>query len=90
MKKISYTKMREELADVLDALRNGESITVTQRGRPDITIAVAQEPRRYMGKLSSSYINMMNTSSSKRVSFNEAKEKTKKKHAGIIKALEDK
>lgn len=90
MKTISYSKMREELADVLDALRNGESITITQRGRPDITIAAAQEPRRYMGRESKNIISMMFTSTSKRVSFDEAKEKTKKKHAGIIKALEDK
>jgi septation ring formation regulator EzrA len=30
--------MRSELSDVLDAIRNGESITVTQRGRPDTII----------------------------------------------------
>ena len=35
MKKVSYTQMRAELSDILDALRNGEEVVVTQRGRPD-------------------------------------------------------
>lgn len=38
MKTISYTRMRDELADVLEALRNGEQITVTQRGRPNMVL----------------------------------------------------
>lgn len=44
MKTISYTKMRDELADVLDMLRNGEDITVTQRGRPDIILMAKAAP----------------------------------------------
>jgi antitoxin Phd len=106
MKKISYTKMREELADVLDMLRNGEDITITQRGRPDITIsAVKSGSVTWVGKqmISIPKGNAGNVSvktrklagsvlsqSSGKVSFQEAKTKTRMKHAGIIKALEDK
>ncbi len=39
MKTISYTKMRDELADVLEALRGGEPVTITQRGKADIVIS---------------------------------------------------
>jgi antitoxin Phd len=35
MRKVSYTQMRAELSDILDAIRNGDTIVVTQRGRPD-------------------------------------------------------
>lgn len=89
MKTITYTKMREELSDVLDAIRNGESITITQRGRPDITISAAPEPRLYRGVKSTKNVSSL-LGSSARLSFEEAMAKTKKKHAGIIKALEDK
>lgn len=34
--------MRHELADVLDSLRNGESVTVTQRGKPDLILKKPQ------------------------------------------------
>ncbi|CAI2532397.1 Antitoxin of toxin-antitoxin stability system [Serratia ficaria] len=107
MKTISYTKMREELADVLDMLRNGDDITITQRGRPDITISAnkpapsitwigtkitstpreaSEHQREITKKLAASILNQSAT----KVSFQEAKNKTKIKHAGIIKALEDK
>ncbi|RTP97284.1 type II toxin-antitoxin system prevent-host-death family antitoxin [Enterobacter sp. WCHEn045836] len=38
MRKVSYTQMRAELSDILDALRNGEIVVVTQRGRPDTVL----------------------------------------------------
>lgn len=38
MRKITYTKMREQLADVLEDIRNGETLVVTQRGRPDTVL----------------------------------------------------
>lgn len=38
MKKITYTSMRTELSDVLDALRAGEEIIITQKGKEDITL----------------------------------------------------
>lgn len=38
MRKISYTQMRAELSDILDAIRNGETVVVTQRGRPDTVL----------------------------------------------------
>ncbi len=108
MKTISYTKMREELADVLDMLRNGEDITITQRGRPDITLSATRatpSPGCWVEKRTSSasrgkgeHYNALTKQlagsvlkqSTVKVSFQEAKNKTKIKHAGIIKALEDK
>lgn len=38
MKKYTYTNMRTELSDVLDILRSGESVTITQRGKPDVVL----------------------------------------------------
>lgn len=38
MRKITYTQMRAELSDILDAVRNGDTIVVTQRGRPDTVL----------------------------------------------------
>lgn len=38
MRKVSYTQMRSELSDILDAIRNGETVVVTQRGRPDTVL----------------------------------------------------
>lgn len=38
MRKVSYTQMRAELSDILDAIRNGETVVVTQRGRPDTVL----------------------------------------------------
>lgn len=39
MKTITYTQLRSELSSTLDLLRSGESITVVQRGKPDIVIS---------------------------------------------------
>lgn len=39
MKTITYTQMRSDLSATLDLLRSGESVTVTQRGKPDIVIS---------------------------------------------------
>lgn len=39
MKTITYTQMRSDLSATLDCLRSGESITVTQRGKPDLVIS---------------------------------------------------
>lgn len=38
MRKVSYTQMRAELSNILDAIRNGETVVVTQRGRPDTVL----------------------------------------------------
>ncbi|EAW8898343.1 hypothetical protein GWB74_12780 [Salmonella enterica] len=38
MKVLSYSRMRAELADVLDCLRNGETVTVTQKGKDDLVL----------------------------------------------------
>ena len=38
MEKYTYTNMRTELSDVLDKLRKGESITITQRGKEDLVL----------------------------------------------------
>lgn len=39
MKNVSYTMMRTELSAILDSLRNGENVTITQRGKPDVVIS---------------------------------------------------
>lgn len=38
MKVLSYSRMRAELADVLECLRNGETIIITQKGKDDLTL----------------------------------------------------
>lgn len=38
MKTITYTQMRSDLSATLELLRSGESVTVTQRGKPDTVI----------------------------------------------------
>ncbi|EAW0245120.1 hypothetical protein ABVL59_004778 [Salmonella enterica] len=38
MKVLSYSRMRAELADVLDCLRNGEIVTITQKGKDDLIL----------------------------------------------------
>ncbi|QCR38757.1 type II toxin-antitoxin system Phd/YefM family antitoxin [Nissabacter sp. SGAir0207] len=125
MKNISYTRMRDELADVLEALRNGEQIIVTQRGKPDILLsaraaggvgvlgfmnksddradiyagnATTWDPMGLPKHLTESVKKVEDLAHPHRsilppgrsLSFDEAIEKTRKKHAKIIKALEDK
>jgi len=108
MKTISYTKMRDELADVLEALRGGEPVTITQRGKADIIISAqigksiypseqpAWKKSNTENKSGIGYekIRQKNTNSGKGLglglTFEEAKSRTQSKHAGIIKALEDK
>lgn len=38
MKKVTYTQMRNELSNILDDIRNGETVVVTQRGKQDLVI----------------------------------------------------
>ncbi len=38
MRRVSYTQMRAELSDILDAIRKGETVIVTQRGKPDTVL----------------------------------------------------
>lgn len=38
MKTITYTQMRSDLSATLELLRSGESVTITQRGKPDLVI----------------------------------------------------
>lgn len=38
MKNITYTQMRSDLSATLEALRSGESVKITQRGKPDLII----------------------------------------------------
>ncbi|HED1243933.1 TPA: type II toxin-antitoxin system prevent-host-death family antitoxin [Enterobacter bugandensis] len=121
MRKVSYTQMRAELSDILDAIRNGETVVVTQRGRPDTVLSGALAgsenvlPREsslqqhvphiktYLveGHLKDGSLYHSNTSAHftrnrldsmtlVKTSFSEALKKTQKKHAKIIKALEDK
>lgn len=98
MRKISYTQMRAELSDILDAVRNGETIVVTQRGRPDTVLngALFEEKPEEENFIYKPYIIHKGKhitpkrGSMFKISFNEALSKTKHKHAKIIKALEDK
>lgn len=98
MRKISYTQMRAELSDILDAIRNGETIVVTQRGRPDTLLngALFEENTEGSNSILKSYIVHKGKRITPKkgnyfkISFNEALSKTKLKHAKIIKALEDK
>lgn len=109
MRKVSYTQMRAELSDILDAIRNGETVVVTQRGRPDTVLNGSlniehESPRRHYpgytvvegsGKKrlfgSNSKLELeLKHGDTVHISFGEALAKTQKKHAKIIKALEDK
>ncbi|WP_185957642.1 type II toxin-antitoxin system Phd/YefM family antitoxin [Citrobacter amalonaticus] len=133
MKKITYTHMREHLTEVLEALRNGESFTVTQRGKPDLILQgrsvietgyipirsahMSVPPIRESGLTNrakelgkhrghnihreeggGTVVRMSRdsnslpkaTSSKKGLTFSEAKERTKARHAGVIKMLGDK
>jgi len=97
MKTISYTKMRDDLANVLEMLRSGEPVTVTQRGKPDIVLNAEAEPAIKSGSWRTAGENQpkqLITSLTKKMSegmtFEQAKAKTQIKHAHIIKALEDK
>ncbi|MWP47460.1 type II toxin-antitoxin system Phd/YefM family antitoxin [Gilliamella sp. Pas-s27] len=38
MNKYTYTNMRSELSDILDKLRSGESVIITQKGKPDVIL----------------------------------------------------
>lgn len=117
MRKISYTQMRAELSNILDAIRSGETVVVTQRGRPDTilngsrnsehsSILEARTPYsgpsvievlkssdghvRYVKKAPNGEILSTIETDGSKVSFNDALKLTQKKHAKIIKALEDK
>lgn len=128
MKTISYTYMREHLTEILDALRLGEEITVTQRGKADLVLSALKplnlEPVESVGKLyglqdreprksvfkgtrqdarergqalgiEKGAWKVVGSSSKghasgKKMSFSEAKERTKSRHAGVIKMLGDK
>lgn len=123
MRKVSYTQMRAELSDILDAIRNGETVVVTQRGRPDTYLngSTKDEPKKpilfhkrdsagrahsgqpfievsrnsagqvmYVSKAPNGEILSKVITKGEKVSFSDALSKTQKKHAKIIKALEDK
>lgn len=128
MKTISYTYMREHLTEILDALRLGEEITVTQRGKADLVLSALKplnlesvesvgklyglqdrEPRKSAFKGTRQDVRergqargidkgvwkvvgspSKGQASGKKMSFSEAKERTKSRHAGVIKMLGDK
>lgn len=50
MKTITYTQMRSDLSATLELLRSGESVTVTQRGKPDIVISAKTLDKVVSGK----------------------------------------
>lgn len=39
MKTITYTQLRSDLSSTLELLRSGESVTVVQRGKPNVVIS---------------------------------------------------
>lgn len=43
MKNITYTQMRSDLSATLEALRSGESVKITQRGKPDLIICAKKD-----------------------------------------------
>ncbi|MGE4779310.1 type II toxin-antitoxin system Phd/YefM family antitoxin [Yersinia thracica] len=42
MKEITYTRLRQDLANVLDEIRNGEEFLVTQRGKEPVKLKSAE------------------------------------------------
>ena len=50
MKTITYTQMRSDLSATLKLLRSGESVTVTQRGKPDTVISAKTVDKVVSGK----------------------------------------
>ena len=50
MKTITYTQMRSDLSATLELLRSGESVTVTQRGKPDTVISAKTVDKGVSGK----------------------------------------
>lgn len=106
MKTVSYTKMREELADILDYLQEGGELTVTRRNKPDLIVLAStkedssseQEQYVYTKRITSKgrIIHAPKDGffkikvSNERLSFDEALKETKVRHAKTIKALGDK
>lgn len=109
MRKISYTQMRAELSDILDAIRDGETVVVTQRGKPDTVLngshvkntsspladsidpgeAEHHEYDTTLIKMVPAVGSIIAATLSSNI-FEIALKRTQKKHAKIIKALEDK
>ncbi|EHS5632079.1 type II toxin-antitoxin system Phd/YefM family antitoxin [Escherichia coli] len=50
MKTITYTQMRSDLSATLELLRSGESVTVTQQGKPDTVISAKTVDKVVSGK----------------------------------------
>ena len=50
MKTITYTQMRSDLSATLELLRSGESVTVTQRWKPDTVISAKTVDKVVSGK----------------------------------------
>lgn len=106
MKVISYTQMRNDLSEILDALRAGEAIVITQRGKPDLMLnGEVIEKEDPFGEIMSPptladesgdkhtrVISITYADGNNVVSrnFREALKRTKWKHAKTIKALGDK
>lgn len=113
MRKISYTQMRAELSDILDAIRDGETVVVTQRGKPDTVLngwraknacchlvdSTKSKEIKYreydddftkIVPVVGSVVGSVIAGTLSTHAFEDALKRTKKKHAKIIKALEDK
>ncbi|HIE9112526.1 type II toxin-antitoxin system Phd/YefM family antitoxin [Klebsiella variicola] len=109
MRKISYTQMRAELSDILDAIRDGETFVVTQRGKPDTVLNGWREKNACCHLVDSTMskeikyrecdddftkivpvVGSVIAGTLSTHAFEDALKRTKKKHAKIIKALEDK
>lgn len=92
---VRETRLRDELAEVLDLLRQGNAVTLTQPGKPDLVLraaavsAIKQEHGETAGE-KELMRDRITAKSVERLTFEQTKAKTQRKHAHIIHALADK
>lgn len=77
MKTLTYTTLRENLADALERVEKGETIEITRRGHQPVLLT----PKNVSG--------IKNVKFADKERFNAALKRVKKTHAKSIKALAD-
>ncbi|WP_140919039.1 type II toxin-antitoxin system Phd/YefM family antitoxin [Limnobaculum xujianqingii] len=94
MKTFTYTQMRSELSDILELMRAGDSVRITQKNKPDIllgnivTNTAIETLKRQLEESPTEIIKRALEESPDE--FTKALLHTQTKHAAIIKKLEDK